>query len=162
MQNWLLLKLLATVSAVGVLAISLNDAYGEMFGYSESQITVGERQVYCTQDKIEAELVVRDLDGNVITQTAARSEVSMESTLKLDCNTSANPLTMLFEVQDSDGITTYFILQQVPVSSVKQITVGASWISDRPGEYTIRFFHITCLNCPGVVLSVEQYKVTVY
>jgi hypothetical protein len=162
LQNEPLLKLLALVLAVGVLVTTLNNAYAELLGYSKSQITIGERQIYCTQDKIEAELVVKDLDGNVITQTAAGSEVSMEATLNLDCNISDNPLMMLFEVRDSDGMTKYLTYQQMPVHSMRQVVTSSSWVTDKPGEYEVRFFHITCLACPMVLASVEQYKITVY
>lgn len=162
LKNKPLLKLLAVVLASAIMAVSLNSAYGELLGFSESQITVGEKQVYCTQDKIGAELVVKDLDGNVITQTAAGSEVSMETTLDLNCNISSTPLTMLFEVRDSDGMTKYLAYQQMQVHSMGQVVTSSSWIADKPGEYEVRFFPIIDLHSTSILANIEVYKITVY
>jgi hypothetical protein len=107
-------------------------------------------------------LAVKDRAGNVVTQTTVGTQVLIEGTVDLDCNSSpGDPPVAIFEVRDAEGMTDYLAWQTISVESGEQITTGLSWMPERPGVYDVRFFPIVCLNCPMVLNKVVIYEITV-
>jgi len=157
-------KLLAAGSVIGILTIVSLAGFANasiLAPYSESTITVKESEVYCTYNNINPAVVVKDQAGNIITQTTVNTQVLIEATVNLDCNTADEPLTTIIEVRDKQGSTTYLAWQMVPISSSQQIITGLSWMPDKPGEYDVRFFPMVCLQCPMVLSHIVTYKITV-
>ena len=108
------------------------------------------------------DLLVRDMQDNVITETTVGSQVMIEANVVNNCENEDKALLALFEVRNSDGITIYLSWQNGIISSNQQMPVGASWIApDAPGEYDVRGFGITCLACPQILSNILTYKLTV-
>lgn len=163
-----LLPRLLGPAIVGVLLVAslpaVLDANATLFStVQESVITVKEKQVYCTNDRVHPALTVKDQAGNVITQTAVGTQVLIEAVVGLDCNVylSGELLTMIFEVRDEEGITNYLAWQIFAIESGDQIMTGLSWTPEKPGNYEVRFFPITCLRCTGIFHNIVTYEITV-
>ena len=171
-------KQLASVVAIGILVVMVSlatvaddlHAAGEVgrFGYSESQITVlpeeGADYNFCTSNGVDlAKLLVRDMNGHVITQTTAGSQVMLEAAVVNYCDNRDNePLLVVFEVRNPDQTTNYLAWQNGTIGASQQTVAGSSWVApDATGEYTVRALYIPCLQCPMVLNPVLQYKLMV-
>jgi hypothetical protein len=159
------------MASLATAADNLQAAAGEVgrFGYSESQITVLPKESadyddLCTNNEVDlAKLLVRDMSSNVITQTTVGSQVMLEATVVNNCDNRDNePLLVIFEVRDPDGITGYLAWQNGTIGASQQTVAGSSWVAPYvPGEYTVRAHYIACLSCPMVLNPVLQYRLTV-
>lgn len=151
------------VAAIGVIAaigipvfVSTAQAeqclQGELIGYSESKLTVFESQDTNRLFDIDlTELTVQDSKGNIIHETSAGSQVMLQAGIASYRSIGSEPVYAIFEVRDPDGMTDYAAWQITTIDSAEQITVNSSWVApDRPGEYEVRVFVITCPNCLGV------------
>lgn len=154
-------KLLAAGSVISIMAVIGLVGFAHAVPYSESVITVKESEVYCTYSRVDPSVVVKDHNDNVITQTAIGTQVLIEATVNLDCNVTDEPLTAIVEVRNAEGMTTYLAWQIIPISSSQQIKLDSSWMPDKPGDYDVRFFSITCLHCPMILNHIVTYKITV-
>lgn len=165
------IELSLAIAAIGVLTMigltSFSTAHawqlqGSLIGYNESTITVVDRQHESNCLNVEfTELTVRDSSGNAIRETAAGSQVILQAGVA-SCNSESQSVIVLFEVRDPDSLTNYVSWQNATVGSSGQITVNSSWIApDRPGDYDVKSFAITCLNCPMALNPVLTYKLTV-
>lgn len=126
---------------------------------AETTVTVREP---CNGPVVDPEVVVKDLAGNIITETYVGAQVSIEGTVLFDCVDFANEdqRITLFEVRTKEGITT-FIAWQVIEYTDGRVVAGQSWTPDKPGEYEVRLFSPVCLNCPMVLSNVVAYEITV-
>lgn len=143
---------------------------GDLIGYSESQITVlpvqtDDNTTPCAPvyDIYMKDLLVRDLKGNLITETTVGSQVAIEATVVNDCaNQDKHTLLVLFEVRDRRDFTIYLTWYNSTINSNQVVEVGASWVvPDVPGEYAVRGFYVSCLNCPMILSNVHEYKLIV-
>lgn len=167
---------ISTIVTMLCLASLTNSVLGfspdNVIGYNESIIQVVSESQYSLPDSGEycqaygigtKDLLVRDLKGNVITETTAGSQVMLETTIVNSCIDQDNALSMtLFEVRDSREITIYLTWQNNTINSKTSSITGASWVTPYvPGEYLVRSFHITCLNCTGLIHDIQEYNLTV-
>jgi hypothetical protein len=116
---------------------------------------------FTADNRLDPAVVVKDQAGNIITQTEVGTQVLIEATVNLDCNTTDEQLTAIVEVRNADGMTTYLAFQIVSINSSQKIIIGSSWMPDKSGDYDVRFFPITCLRCPMVIHPVVTYKIAV-
>lgn len=140
------------------------NAHAEITRYTESKVTVNERETFCQDSTVQAEkLAVSDMTGKSIKQTAAGSQLLMQATIENACGIDDYPVSIIFEVRNSDGMTSYLTIQQVRLSpETETFTVGSSWTAEDPGEYAVRVFSIACPICTGILTSSTSYDVSVY
>lgn len=127
-------------------------AYAQkMIGYSESNITVKSEQTYCISSKTLhlTDVSVRGVEGSGIENVAAGSQVVIEATVTSNCEISNYPIMMLIAVRDFDGMTTYFVYQNITMNQGDRATISFSWLANRAGNYEIRVLAHTCLACSG-------------
>lgn len=107
------------------------------------------------------EILVRDLNGNIITQTTAGSQVVIEAIVNNDCQRDWPPWALI-EVRDEAGVTNYISWQVGTPELHKQTIIDNSWVApDVPGKYEVRGFGIGCLQCPMILSNVFTYELTV-
>jgi hypothetical protein len=140
-----------------------SNAYAEILGYSETKVVVKSSQQYCRQDEIRvAAMGFRDVSGNIIKQAAAGSQVSVQAVINNGCDIPDYPATILLEVRDSEGITRCFAFQQIALEPSHQPRIGFSWMPDKAGDYEVRMFVITCINCTPVLNPIMTHRISVY
>jgi hypothetical protein len=164
------------LACVAIALVSLGTTSGfalaELMGYNETTIhvvsadqnTLPDSGEFCQAYGIYSkDLLVRDMQGNVITKTKVGSQVMFESTVVNSCIDQDNALSItLFEVRDANDITIYLTWQDTTIDSRTNDTRGASWVAPEvPGEYTVRSFHISCLQCTGLIHDIQEYPLTV-
>ena len=142
----LLVSALITVLLTASMFGFLNANAAVLSAVQESIITVKEKEINCNSSRVHSALAVKDQAGNAITQTTVGTQVYIEGIVNLDCNTSGGSPIALFEVRDEEDTTVYLAWQTFPIDT-GQITIGSSWMPDKPGNYEERFFPITCLQC---------------
>jgi hypothetical protein len=169
--------LLASIAVVSILTMlsltSFEYANGSILpmGYNHSyiqvlpagQTTEDQNAATCDFSKVYMQdLLVRNMQGDIITETQVGSQVVIEASAVNGCQFEDKPLLVLFEVRNSDGITGYLSWQNGTISSNQQVVVGSSWVApDVPGEYEVRGFYVGCLACPMILSNVHTYKLTV-
>ncbi|MGI0020049.1 MAG: hypothetical protein ACREAY_06235 [Nitrososphaera sp.] len=150
---------------IATLALSAaGSAYAESIRYSESKVTVKNRETFCQDSRVQAErLVVGDMAGKSIKWLAAGSQALLQATIDNNCSIDDYPVTIIFEVRDFNGMTSYLTIQQIRLSPATQMfTVSSSWTPENPGEYTVRVFSMACPTCLGILSQVMSYDVSVY
>jgi hypothetical protein len=116
----------------------------------------------CNGPTIEATVLVEDLSGRIINETKVGNQVLIEGSAFMDClQYPDDQQTMIFEVRNKEGITTFIAWQSVLQDSGGTLAGGVAWTPDEPGTYTVRFFPIVCLSCPMVLNKVVSYEVLV-
>jgi hypothetical protein len=103
---------------------------------------------------IDLGLVVKDWEGNIIKQTTAGNQVSIEGTITFDCFQDHDySQSMLFEVRDADGTASYPVWQMSSASQdlEGQIMARTSWAPENPGKYEVRFFAPVYPSCQLVL-----------
>lgn len=154
--------------ALGIIPVLLcasfaSNAYAEILGYSETKVVVKSSQQHCLQYEIKAVAIgFRDVNGNIIKQAAAGSQVSVQVIINNGCDIVDYPATIALEVRDSEGLTKYLALQQIALEPGHQPRVGFSWTPDKPGDYDVRVFTITSINSTGTLNPVMMHKISVY
>lgn len=136
---------------------------GNLIGYSESKLTVFQSQDTDRLFDIDlTELTVRDSHGSVVKHVTTGSQVMLQASIVSYRSIGSEPVYAVFEVRDPDSATDYAAWQITTIGSAEQITVNTSWVApDRPGEYEVRVFIITCPNCLGVVHPILNYRLIV-
>lgn len=126
-------------------------------------MTVKSKETFCHIDRIQADrLEVSNMAGEYTKQAAAGSQVLLQARINNDCSIDNYPVTIIFEVRDSDGMTDYLTIQQVRLSpSTETFTVGSSGTAENPGEYTFRVLSISCLTCLGILIPSPSYEISV-
>jgi hypothetical protein len=139
-----------------------NSAHAAILGYSEAKVIVEGDQQHCSQNGVKAAAMgFRDVRGNIIKQAAAGSQVSLQVTINNGCDTPDYPATILFEVRDSDGITRYLALQQISLEPDQWPRISVSWVPDKPGDYEVRVFVVTCITCTDVLHPIMTHEISV-
>jgi hypothetical protein len=171
----LTMMIMMMAAAAGVLALSVLNlpayafpsTWGNLTGYGQSKIAlvVAERNGgtgSCREDQVKAtHIVATDQRGNFIKQTTTDSQVLLRADLASMC-ASAQPAILIFEVRDAQGVTKYLSWQTLMVGAQKHVTTRVSWLApDVPGAYEVRFFKISCLQCPMVLSQVLTYRLDV-
>ncbi|AIF83770.1 hypothetical protein NTE_01709 [Candidatus Nitrososphaera evergladensis SR1] len=166
----MLLKAAGSIAIAVILAAVLatssltNRAYAATIsGYSETKVIVKGDQQHCLQvdaTKV-AGLQFRDFSGNGIKQVAAGSQVSVQAIINSGCDVADYPATVLLEVRDSDGITKYLAFQQIALEPSQWSRISFSWVPDKPGNYDVRTFVMTCIACSGLN-PVTMHRISVY
>lgn len=156
------------VAVIGLASLLSSTAFaaqylqGKLIGYNESKLTVFEEQTDRPFAIDLTELAVRDSEGNIIHETTAGSQGTLQAGIASYRSVGSEPVYAIFEVRDPDDITDYLTLQNTTINSAEQMTVTSSWVApDRPGEYTIRAFAIACIQCPAALARVLTYELTV-
>jgi hypothetical protein len=108
-----------------------------------------------------AGLQFKDFSGNGIKQVAAGSQVSVQAIINSGCDVADYPATVLLEVRDSDGITKYLAFQQIALEPSQWSKISFSWVPDKPGNYDVRTFVMTCIACSGLN-PVTMHRISVY
>ena len=85
----------SVIGALAVISLTGFSNASVLAPYSESTIPVKESEVFCTYNNIDPAVVVKDQTGNIITQTTVNTQVLIEATVNLDCNTADEPLTTI-------------------------------------------------------------------
>lgn len=163
----------AGLVAVGVIIVVLEPSFvnssgahaATISGYGEIKVVAkGDHHQYCLGDKVKvAGLQFRDSSGNSIKQSVATgSQVSVQTMIDNGCDIPDYPATILLEVRGSDGITRYVAFQQITLEPNHQPRVGFSWVPDKPGDYRLRAFAITCPNCSGDLAPIMTHDISVY
>jgi hypothetical protein len=125
------------------------------------QAVEDENSVCDLHDVYMNDLSVRDLQGNVITETTAGSQVILETSVANTCD-QHKPLFVILEVRDSDGYTIFLTWQNSTINANEQVANGISWVApDLPGEYAVRGFYMGCFNCLGIIDNIKTYYLTV-
>lgn len=150
---------LASVLTAAILSPVLAADAAVLSTVAETTINVKEA---CNGPVIDAEVVVKDQAGNVITETTVGTQVSIEGTVSMACiDHHEDSRITLFEVRTKEGITTFLAWQTISEYSDGQIIISQSWTPDKPGEYEVRLFSPVCLRCPMVLSNVVTYEITV-
>lgn len=132
---------------------------------AETIIHVSPQETPCSFSDVQmTSLLVRDMQGNVVTETTASSQVMIEANVTHCNDLNSEPLLIAFEVRSADGVqsTTYFTSQTRTANSNEQILVGSLWLApNEPGEYTAIAFYLPCFSCRFFLNEVLQYNFTV-
>jgi hypothetical protein len=131
---------------------------------AETIIHVSPQDTPCSFNDVQfTSLLIRDMQGNVITETTANSQVMFEASVTHCNNLNDEPLLIAFEVRSSDEneSTGYFATQTRNANSDEQIVIGSSWLTpNAPGEYKVIAFYMPCFSCRFFLNEVLQYNFT--
>jgi len=123
----------------------------EGFSYVQTSIAMTDDQT-CAYDQLKVSKILlsrTDDYDSMIERPSANSQVLVQVFLDNNCSINQYPFTVLTEITDSQGISKYVFYQQSASNPGEQITIGASWLPDIPGNYTIKAFTIHCPTCTG-------------
>jgi hypothetical protein len=132
---------------------------------SETIIHVLPEKTACSFNDVQlTSLLVKDMQGNEITQTTVNSQVMLEANVTHCNDLNDEPLLIAFEVRtaDENESTTYFASQTLDARSNEQINIGSSWLApNAPGEYKVIAFYMPCFSCRFFLNEALQYNLTV-
>jgi hypothetical protein len=150
-ERWFLLESVA-VASILLIVVSLSiipSAYSLSLSPAQSTVIhVADPDVCKAHPVLTKDLAVKKVSGRPLTDDAyAGRQHIVEALLSAECYGATDkngnyPFLLLIEIRDSDGITQQFVLQQGTIEPWTEMTVGFSWIPDRPGEYEIRSFSL--------------------
>jgi hypothetical protein len=142
----------------------------KLIDFNESKVVVRpiveEDIPSCTYQEVQlTELLVKRIsqDHLAVKQIMPGSPVLIQTKIVDNCNDVKDyPITIFFEVRDSDGITNFVAWQQTSLNPGQKAITSTTWTApDKAGDYSIRSFAIHCITCSGFEGKVFTRHVTV-